>query len=150
MIHLVIEVAIKDMRDQIEAISQMDMTLEARINALLMVYPHCFGKINDWVYDDLKRYCPEEWERMGAFAKEGLSVLSKILTMGIAQGELRAMNTTVAVQSINGAIKAMLDYHFLSENNLTYNDALRVFTDMLFYGIIQRNPSSGMQEPLRQ
>ncbi len=138
LIHLVVATALRDMTEQMNDIAGRDLSLNDRLYAVLTVQPKCFGPINDWVYDDLKRYCPAEWQIVEQYSQKKLKVLSEIIDQGIASGKLRPVNTPVVVIALNGAIKQLLEYRFLSENNLTFNDALVALTDIIMYGIVQK------------
>jgi AcrR family transcriptional regulator len=131
------DAAVADMQQQEETILAGDLEFEAKLTALLTVEPKRFGKINDWVIDDMRRHKPEEWQKVEDYRRSHVRHLQEFIAEGIRQRKLRSVNSAIAAQMILGACTEMLEYQFLRDNNLTITDALHGLTDIFLHGVLE-------------
>lgn len=136
LISALTDAAIADMEQQENAILASDLGFEAKLTALLTVEPKLFGKINDWVIDDMRRHKPDEWEKVERYRHSHVHQLREFIAEGIRHGKLRSVNAAVAAHMVLGACTEMLEYPFLKENNLTITDALHALTDIFLHGVL--------------
>lgn len=135
------DAAVADMQQQENEILSGSLEFEAKLTALLTVEPKRFGKINEWVIDDMRRHKPDEWQKVENYRRSHIRHLQEFIAEGIRQGKLRTVNSAIAAQMILGACTEMLEYPFLRSNNLTITDALQGLTDIFLHGVLEKRNS---------
>ncbi len=140
LITSIVDAALNDVQTQNRDTMEGQGDFVSKLTAIITSEPNLFGKINYWVLDDLKRYRPEEWERITSFRRGRNKDIARILEEGIASGHIRPINTSVAAQMLLSACADFLDYRFLDENNLTFGDALKALNDIFQFGVLA-NPA---------
>jgi AcrR family transcriptional regulator len=134
----VINMALADVEEQETVILvEKDKDFAERIKKLMLLEPKSFGKTNDWVMEDIKRFRPLDWQKIEQFKYERMLVLSDFLEEGIVQGLVPKMNTKVAARLLLGACREISQYEFLVENNLDFTQARQLLTDIFLYGILK-------------
>ena len=138
LITAIVDTALEDIEVQWKELLESPREITERIIAMLLVEPRVFEQVNDWVYEDMRRYCPQEWVKIEQFRLDKLDVLAKLLDEGIAQGKIRPINTKVAAQMLFGAVNEFFNYHFLKQNNLTLNSAIHFSIDIFLNGVLEQ------------
>ncbi|BBB90691.1 MAG TPA: TetR/AcrR family transcriptional regulator [Methylomusa anaerophila] len=141
LIASIVDAAIVDMANQKAEIMNSNKDFVSKLAAIVTVEPKIFGKVHDWVLEDIKRHRPEDWERITCFRRERTQAMAKILEEGIAGGHIRRINTAVAAQMLCSAVGEFLEYGFLAENNISFTDALQALTDIFLYGVLTEKPA---------
>lgn len=139
LIATLITVALEDEEAQEAEILAGDMDFNDKLTAYLNVTPQIFGKINEWVIEDIRRLRPDDWNRIERYHREKETTIRRILDEGIASGHLRPVNTYFAAHFLMATCKELLDYQFLQECNLTLVDAVSISTDIFLKGIIKQS-----------
>lgn len=135
----IVDMALSDVQSQADDIlADVDGDFIERITDLLLLEPRKFGKTNDWVMEDIKRFHPVEWERIEAFKYEQMLVISRFLEEGIALGIVSDINTKVAARLLRGACQELSQYDFLVENQLDFTQTRQLLADIFLYGILKR------------
>lgn len=135
----IVDMALADVKSQASAIlADVDGDFTERITDLLLLEPRKFGKTNDWVMEDIKRFRPLDWEKIEAFKYEQMLVISRFLEEGITLGIVSDINTKVAARLLRGACYELSQYDFLVDNNLDFTQARQVLTDIFLHGILKR------------
>ncbi|MDF2568695.1 MAG: division inhibitor protein [Sporomusa sp.] len=132
----IIDAALADIEAQEIQALERQCDFVSKLTAIITVEPRIFGKINYWVLDDIKRYRPQEWERINRFRQERVTDIACMLEAGIASGHIRPINTNVAAKMLLSTCAELLDYRFLDTNNLTFGDALKALNDIFQFGVL--------------
>ncbi|SMD09092.1 TetR/AcrR family transcriptional regulator [Sporomusa malonica] len=132
----IIDAALADIDAQKLQAMERQCDFVSKLTAIITVEPKLFGKINYWVLDDIKRYRPQEWERINRFRQARVTDIGRMLEAGIASGHIRSINTKVAAKMLLSTCAELLDYRFLDENNLTFGDALKALNDIFQFGVL--------------
>ncbi len=135
LIRLIVRVGLEDIYIQQSEILQSNKTLVEKLTSLLTLQPHIFGPINDWVFDDIKNCCPTAWNDIEEFRRNRAQVIMDLLEAGKGAGFIRPVNSRIVAQALQGALREMVDYKFLSGANLTLQDAIAGCVDLLIHGI---------------
>lgn len=137
LIYHVLAMAIADIQQQSEEIyANQSLTVTEKIHALLKVAPKVFGPLNNrHIYDDLCRYYPKEFQLVKEFRQQQIDGLSSLIIHGMETGLVRPVNIRVLRQIINSTTQDLFSYSFLSENNMTFTDALAAMSDILVLGL---------------
>jgi AcrR family transcriptional regulator len=97
-------------------------------------------KINMALLAELSKFYPAEWVKVEQIrATKGQSFL-KLLDEGVAVGDIpRDINLSMVVLILEKTMDAVLNYDFLSQNDLTINHAIQQINQIVFYGILTRD-----------
>lgn len=136
IISSIIDAVLADIDEQKLQAMERQCDFVSKLTAIITVEPKLFGKINYWVLDDIKRYRPQEWERITRFRQARVTDIGRMLEAGIASGHIRPINTNVAAKMLLSTCAELLDYRFLDENNLTFGDALKALNDIFQFGVL--------------
>ena len=109
---------------------------EARLREFIRAYTCAFRYFEHGIYGDLQMHFPQEWERWEKFRQEKVAGFVKLLEEGIAQGVFRPVNTAVVQRALLVLSSSFADNDFLSDNNLTYSQAIESVSDWIFKGIL--------------
>lgn len=137
LIATMIQAALDDEESQEKAILESDLDFTEKLAMYLNVTPQIFGRINDWVIDDIRRYLPEEWAKIEAYHRAKRDNIRGLLDAGVGAGHLRSIDTRVAAQMLMNC-DLVCDYPFLQESNLTFVDVVRVYADIFLYGVLKQ------------
>lgn len=138
IVEAVVDAAIADMQAQRETVVSSDAPWPEKIAALIMVYPRQFGEINDFVLHDLRSHYPTVWEKVEQFRRDEAAVTTALLRQAAAAGAIRPLSPAVAARILHGAIGALLDYHFLLAQGMTFTTARKILADIFLHGVQQR------------
>lgn len=137
LISKIIDMALEDVLNQETTILEDEKRdFVEKLQDLMMLNPKRFGKPNDWVMEDIKRYCIEEWKRIEEFKYGRMLAISQLLEEGITLGMVRKINTKVAARLLIGACKELQQYEFLVENNMDSMQVRQLLTDIFMRGIL--------------
>lgn len=136
LISCIVTAVLTDMAEQEQAILSSNHDFAQKLIQILNVKALRFGQINDWVLEDVKRYRPQDWLLVEQFRRNHSSLVMKLLEDGAASGTIRPVQAAVASRMLLGAVGQLFDYRFLSEHNVTFQDALEVVTDIFLRGVL--------------
>jgi AcrR family transcriptional regulator len=145
LIAAMVQAAMDDEEAQEQAILESDLNYAEKLAMYLNVTPQIFGRINDWVIDDIRRFLPDEWAKIEAYHRAKRDNIRGLLDAGVAAGHLRPVETRVAAQMLLDC-NLVCDYPFLQENNLTFTDVVRVYADIFLYGVLKQAEGKGDDE----
>jgi|GEM_PF-4780366 len=135
----IIEVALADVENQErEILANEERSFAEKLTDLMLLEPKKFGKTNDWVMEDIKRYCNKDWEKIEQFKYERMLVMNQFLEEGIALGIVQNINTKVAARLLLGACRELSQYEFLVENNLDSIQVRQLLTEIFLHGILTK------------
>lgn len=136
LISCVVDAVLADLSEQEQAILASDCGFTQKLVAMLNVESLRFGKINDWVLDDVKRFRPNDWAHVEHFRQNHSRIITTLLEDGAKAGDIRPVHAAVAAQMLRGAVGQLMDYRVLSQNNITLHDALQVVADIFLHGVL--------------
>lgn len=134
LIAAILDTVLNDFRAQETRIYQSDLTIVKKLQAVLTVTSQTFEPFHNRVYDDLRVTYPEEWKKVVDFRKERMNHLTGLLLRGMEDGSIRHVHIGV-IQHILSSTD-FTSYHFLTENNMTYPDAVAAMLDIMLHGIL--------------
>jgi AcrR family transcriptional regulator len=128
----VLERIIADLRQQISNIaSDNNLDIFARIKARMVLNPKGFGPVSTQVIEDVRRFMPQEWAKFENFFMERWRMLEQIIEEGSNKGLLAKVDLVILNKIYNGTIDQLLDWQFLAQNNITFNNAMIKAADIL-------------------
>ncbi|TCL38038.1 TetR family transcriptional regulator [Anaerospora hongkongensis] len=138
LIATILDMVLQDLREQEEKLYNSDLPVVEKLKAALLISPKAFEPFHDRVYDDLRLTYPEEWKKVIQFRQERMNRLSDLLSQGMDAAIIRPVNIKIVQQMIISTMNDLNSYRFLSENNMTYPDAMSAMLDVIIQGISVR------------
>lgn len=135
LIATILGIVLNDFHAQEEKIYQSELPIFEKLKAVLTIAPKTFEPFHPRIYDDLRLTYPEEWKKVACFRKERLDRLTALLRQGMKDGIIRPVNLNVVQQMIVCTMNDFISYRFLSENNITYPDAMAAMLDVIIHGL---------------
>jgi AcrR family transcriptional regulator len=135
LIATILDIVLQDLREQEEKIYNSDLPVVEKLKAALLISPKAFESFHDRVYDDLRLTYPGEWKKVTQFRQERMNRLSDLLSQGMEAAIIRPVNIKIVQQMIISTMNDLNSYRFLSENNMTYPDAMSAMLDVIIQGI---------------
>lgn len=135
LVTTILDIVLNDFRTQEEKIYNADMPVIEKLKATLTTKPKTFEPFHSRVYEDLRLTYPNEWQKVTDFRKERMDHLAALLHQGMEAGTIRQVNLGVVQQMIVSTLNDLISYRFLSENNLTYQDAVTAMLDVIIEGL---------------
>jgi len=145
-----IDLVFADIKEQEREICADDrLDIVEKIKRVVCLLPRNFAAIDyDKIYE-IHRFYPELYRQIeDRLAGEWETTLS-LFRQAIAAGTIRPVNVHVVRQMILGTWKNFFDAPFLNAHGLTFDQALQDMMDILFDGIVVRNPASGGESAWR-
>ncbi len=97
-----------------------------------------------WLLAELQQYFPEEWDKCDSVVQSQKVQIINIFKEGIQSGELRPeIDPALLDVVLQASTAAILDYRFLTQHDLTLDQALNKFLNLIFYGIINQSRNEG-------
>ncbi|KUG04957.1 transcriptional regulator, tetr family [hydrocarbon metagenome] len=97
-----------------------------------------------WLLGELQQYFPEEWAKCEIVIEFQKAQMIDIVKAGIDNGELRPEIDPALLDGVlHASTAALLDYRFLTEHDLTLDQALNKFLSLIFYGILNNSRNEG-------
>jgi len=93
---------------------------------------------------EIQQYFPELWDKCAEAIQITRNQILQIYAEGIQNGEIRSMiHPAVIDLVVKSAIDGVLDYRFLSENDIGMVHALEDVKSMILYGILVQTDNRG-------
>lgn len=89
--------------------------------------------------EEIKRFCPREWEKIERHLDDKWKIIEKILQEGIEQKLFRPVYVPCVKKIIKGAINESIDSNFLIGNQVQLTKLYEYMVDVILYGIIDQN-----------
>lgn len=89
--------------------------------------------------DDLQRYYPYLWEKVNNYLDRSWDAVIQLVEQGIRDGELQEIDTVILRLMLNESLKRLLDYEFISKNQVSFDSGLKAMNNIILYGLIKKN-----------
>ena len=125
-----------------EKVMASTQSFRERFEALVL--PAEQQSIPTQVLAELQQFYPELWEKCAEAVHITRNKILQIYAEGMRNGEIRSdVHPAVIDLVVKNAIDGVLDYRFLSENDISMVQALNSVKSMVLYGIMLKNEDSG-------
>lgn len=116
-------------------IENTEFTLVEKIRKTIVVMPK-YNEFYDFhILEQLKRFYPEQWERVNRELYEW-DDLKGLLEEGIKTGVIKDRNIDLLMKIIIVAMNATFNRQFFLEHSISVTEALETIVDMLLMGIV--------------
>jgi AcrR family transcriptional regulator len=128
-----IEGNIKRTLDAVEA----EENLVDKIGAALISY-HKF-QIPIELLDDIQKYYPDDWKKIEEQRSFKLQLVKDLIREGIRTDKIRSnINIEILSMILDKTTRAIFEYSFLRDNNLSINSAVKEIENILLYGVLPK------------
>lgn len=143
LISAIVDTSLADIRERRKAImADNTLSFQEKLKSIIYVKQTVFlpavSPANGRIADDIKHFIPSEQEKIEQFIDEEWKLIETLLVSGINNQQLRQMYLPVVQRMIKGAIKEIIDYRFLLNNNISLDQAITQIVDVLLFGIVAR------------
>lgn len=138
LVATILGIVLNDFRALEQKVYASDRSIVEKLKAVLTIKQDRFEPFHDRIYEDLRRTYPHEWEKVTRFRQERMAHMTELLKQGVEQGIIRPVNLAVVQQMIESTINDLIRYRFLSENNMTYPDAVGIMIDVIIRGLLAK------------
>lgn len=136
----IIEQIFNEMNEKATSIiNDEQLPLLEKIKRVITVLPDHYDIINRNNYEQMKRYYPEQYDKMAAYLENDWELLRGLIEKGMQEGVLINMNLSLVMKIVIDAMNSTLDQNFYKQNNITIAEALAGIVDILLYGLIPEN-----------
>lgn len=114
-----------------------------KIRKVVCLLPRNFASIEYKKIYEIKRYYPELYRQIENRLSGDWEATFALFGQAMREGRIRPINVHVIRQMILGAWRNFFDETFLSNHQLTFDQALQEMMDILFDGIVIRETAGG-------
>ena len=137
LIHEILNYLMKSFEEEEKLIREETKTAQEKVTRFVAEYTRMFNFLESGVYEDLKNLYPNEWQLCEKFRQHRVEVLLQFINEGMLKGEFRQVNSIVLQRCLLLMSSMLADTKFLSENDLTYSQAIESMRDLIFHGILK-------------
>ena len=125
-----------------EKVMASTQSFRERFEALIL--PAEQQSIPTQVLAELQQFYPELWDKCAEAVHITRNKILQIYAEGMRNGEIRSdVHPAVIDLVVKNAVDGVLDYRFLSKNDISMVQALNSVKSMVLYGIMLKNEDSG-------
>lgn len=129
------EIIETDKNDTLNSV-QKDSSLVEKLNSIICSY-HKY-KLPMKVLDEAYKFYYDEWNRIQELKDFKLALIEKVLKKGMEEGIIKSdINLNVISYILESISNTVLNYEFLSKNNMTMKEAVSQAMSIILYGIIK-------------
>ena len=137
LVEAVVQDTMKYMSNQIDEIVSRDENAVLKILSLLDFMSKSILRASEKWMVDVKEHMPALWNKIDKFrSKKMLVILSKIIEQGKKEGYVEDKPNEIIITIFIASIRGIINPAFLSENKLTFHEALPVTFEILLKGIL--------------
>lgn len=137
LIHAAIDYLMAQFEREVATVRGENYPLAEKLRRYVRAYTNAFKYFENGIYGDLKTFYPKEWERWENFRRQKVDNLMTIMQDGINEGVFRPINLAVFQRTLLLVSESLTDEKFLSENKMTYAQAIEQMCDLLFNGFVK-------------
>lgn len=88
--------------------------------------------------DDFQRYYPDLWDKVDNHINTIWDPIVNLLEQGIKNKELEEINTAILKLMLKETLKKLLDFEFLTKNQVNFESGVKSLSDIILYGLVKR------------
>jgi AcrR family transcriptional regulator len=133
----VIDYTLQEIVCQEELIYQNSaLALPDQLRQLLLLYVQMLRPFHKTVLTDLKRYYPDEWQKLENFRQRKWQMIAGLLQEEIDHGRIRPVSYAIMQLIISKTVQNLLSIQPLAEDAIPLDTAIKELADILLTGNI--------------
>lgn len=122
-----------------EIIKNNELTLHEKIKQCFENIPDAYSLSAIVIHmDDLHRYYPSLWEKVNDHLNIIWNPILQLIEKGIKNNELEEIDTSILKLILNETLKKLLDYEFLTKNQVSFESGIKAMSNIILNGLIKR------------
>lgn len=140
LIESALDTILAGLRQQIAGIVEDDsLDIIRKIKTIMVFCPKAFGPVSVQVIEDVRRLMPRQWAKFEEYFMERWRTLEQIIEDGASKGLLAKVDLVILNKIYMGTIDNLLDFQFLTQNNITFHNAMDKAAEILIAGLAAPN-----------
>lgn len=136
LISAIVDATLENVREQRKTIIQDgQLSFQDKLVKILTIRQTLFARGDGRRADEIRRFLPAEWRKIEDFMDEEWGMIEAFLQQGIVSGDFRPIFLPIIHKMVKGAIKEFMEYDFLLQHNVSFDDMVSYMADILMYGI---------------
>lgn len=136
LIHAIINFLMAEFHREVDEVREENLSPEEKIRRAIKSYTKVFRYFEYGIYNDLQNSYPKEWKRWEDFRKQKIKKLLQNMQTEIDAGNFRPINLAVFQRCLLVMSESLADTKFLTENDLTFSQAIENFSEILLNGFL--------------
>ncbi|MED1442744.1 TetR/AcrR family transcriptional regulator [Aeribacillus composti] len=137
ILETIIEKSFNEIKEKEEAIiNRKDIPTVDKIKEILTIVPDYFDLYNQQILDQMKKYYPEQWEKVRFELKNTWNNLRLLLEQGIQEGVIKNYSIPIIMKIISSSTNWFYDQNYLLNNRININDAFTTTAEILMFGLV--------------
>lgn len=79
------------------------------------------------------------WNKVNNYLDTVWDTVIRLVEEGIIQQELKKIDTVILKLMLNETLKKLLDYEFISKNQVSFESGIKAMNNIILYGLIDKN-----------
>ncbi|AZK47912.1 TetR/AcrR family transcriptional regulator [Paenibacillus lentus] len=139
IIETLVDDAIKEVKQREQMIfQQKNWSYEQKLKAVLLIVPSGLRFGDTEVLMQMKRFAPNEWEKIDHLLQDEWKTVQQIIELGIQEGEFRSLHVPSVIQLLRGASMAIFDPDFHTHEVKPLPEAVATMVDVVMHGMINK------------
>ncbi len=134
---------IASVEDQVQQAWSSSKEPAGKVRNLVEVISENLKTIQPLVLYDLQKYYPRLWDKLEQFRAEKIQKLFEDILVSNERGYFRPVNPKIFISMLMASVKEIVNPVFIMENNITLEEAIKSLFEILLYGVVRQEGSSG-------
>lgn len=136
LVRLIADRIINNMKQKFNQIYQKSISPEEKLNGYFHEAFTAIGEVSMPMLQDLKFYYPDVNEKIVEFRKAQVRIIEQTICDGMKSGKFKKFNPALVTSFITGAASTVLNPDFILEHNMTLEETLMTFKNILLEGLL--------------
>ena len=135
------EIIIKSFHDIEEKekiiLDKQDISTIQKIKEVLIIVPTFFDLYDQQILDQMKKYYPEQWEKVMFGLNNTWNNLRSLLEKGVEEGVIKEFNFNIVMKLISNGTHWFFDQNYLIKHNINLTEAFTTVGEILLFGLVK-------------
>lgn len=139
----IIEMSFNEIKQKEEVILEnKELATLEKIKYVLIIVPNFFDLYDQKILNQMKKYYPEQWEKVMFELNNTWNSLRDLLEQGINEGVIKSYSLPIIMKLISNGTNWFLDQKYLNTNDINIVEAFTVAADILLFGLVVEDDES--------
>lgn len=133
----IINRSFEDIKDRERLIiERTDLTMVEKIKLVMTIVPKYFDLYDQEILNQMKKYYPEQWEKVTLELQNTWNNLQTLLNKGIEEGVIKNYNLPLVMKLISSGLNWFNNKHYLIKYNINLKEAYATIAEILLFGLV--------------
>jgi AcrR family transcriptional regulator len=127
------------MESDTHILENMELSIQEKVRLYFLNIPYSFsiGSIIRHM-DDLQRYYPRLYEKVNHHLDTNWDAIIQLIEEGMKNQQLQEVDTVILKLMLNETLRKLLDYEFISKNQVSFESGMKAMSDIILNGLIRK------------